>query len=449
MAALLTVTYIAGFMGEIKTVYDHAGGSDAFLRVEKRELGKEAVLVIKLKRLSKIGTGSVGDTAVALGPHLVELRLNGNTNSCPYYARYYVRLVGDALVGVDLEQVAHDSKLWRGSFSLPMAGSFVVDARSYGCSFETKQSWIGLDRPIEFESADEGSFVDVNGGSSLDSPLFASSAWVANTELGSGKAQYVWKRLKKEDLPENAIRLPNQVPVVVEGTAREPGGLHMFHDLGNYELVCFLGSQSMNDIHSTFLALRPHLANGQRPFKFHYYNVTDLVHPDKEWNLERKEKIRKCKHILVSVDEMANPVSQSEYRTQMTKFIGHLLNLMNDDTFPIWIFTVNESPMLATNCFAPNARTSDHPCNTVLKDLFRSNMFSERVHLLDNTDLSLPQLEENRNDVFAIIALRVFVVVGKQVAEWRAVGQRGLIDGLHRNGSIEPNFKLLPYEGWA
>jgi hypothetical protein len=214
--------------------------------------------------------------------------------------------------------------------------------------------------------------------------------------------------------------------------------------------VCFMGSQTMSDIYKTFLALRGHICPSQRPFKFHYYNVTDLVHPDTHWELSKKQLVRKCKHILVSVDELVQPVSQFEYKKQITTFVGHLLQLINDDTFPIWLFTVNEPPMHTKNCYDPiGVRTTDHPCNDVIKDLFRSKAFPERVHLLDNTDLSLPQFDKGRQDILAVIALRVFVFVGKRVTEWREMGQKGNMNGLHRNGTVEPNFELIPYLGWA
>lgn len=86
-------------------------------------------------------------------------------------------------------------------------------------------------------------------------------------------------------------------------------------------------------------------------------------------------------------------------------------------------------------------------CNDVIKDLFRTDAFPERVHLFDNTDLSKPQFDQNGNDVLAAIALRVFVAVGKQVSDWRATSQKGMIDGLHRNSGVDPNFDLVPYEG--
>ena len=107
--------------------------------------------------------------------------------------------------------------------------------------------------------------------------------------------------------------------------------------------------------------------------------------------------------------------------------------------------------MLASSCHSPERpRSTDHPCNDVIKSLFRpgDERFPSMVHLMDNTDLVLPQLGQNRENVLANIAMRVFVAVGKGVSEWRAMGQIGLIDGLHRNDTVEPNFELVPYEGW-
>lgn len=209
----------------------------------------------------------------------------------------------------------------------------------------------------------------------------------------------------------------------------------------------------MADIRKAFLDLRGQIHPGQRPFKFHYYNISSFVEPDRDWSDDTRKRLRKCKHILVSLDEPIEPVSQEVYREQVTAFVGHSLKVTHEDeTFPIWFFSVTEPPMRATNCHSPvMRRTSDHPCNDVLKDLFggsKTKLFPERVHFLDNTDLSMPQLDENRADVLAVIALRIFVLVGKRVAEWRAAGQKGNIDGLHRNGVVEPNFELVPYKGW-
>jgi hypothetical protein len=202
------------------------------------------------------------------------------------------------------------------------------------------------------------------------------------------------------------------------------------------------------------MALRRTLFPAQRPFKFHYYNISSFVRPDQDWELDPKQRVRKCKHLLVALDEFREPVSQTEYRQQLLTFADHLTRLLPDQTFPIWFFSVNESPMLTRNCHTPTLpRTTDHPCNDVLKDLFhpdhkRTNFRNPRFHFLDNTDLTLPNIGV---DALSVIALRVFVLVGRGVTIWRHMGQHGLIDGLHKNDTVEPNpeYYTIPYEGWS
>jgi hypothetical protein len=213
-----------------------------------------------------------------------------------------------------------------------------------------------------------------------------------------------------------------------------------------------MGSDSASKIRGEFMAMRRALFAQQRPFKFHYYNISIFERPDREWATSVKKRVRKCNYILVSMDDIRESLSQDEYKFQVTTFLGHLTKVIHDDTFPIIMLTVSEPPMYASNCHSPSmARSSDHPCNDVLKHLFRpeAKLFPDRVRLLDNTDLSLPQFDENRQDIAAVIALRVYVLVGKQVAEWRAMGQHGMIDGLHRNNTVEPNEVLIPYDGWS
>jgi hypothetical protein len=217
-----------------------------------------------------------------------------------------------------------------------------------------------------------------------------------------------------------------------------------------------MGSDSMAKIKGDFMTMRSTLFSHQRPFKFHYYNASTFERPDRDWADDTKRRIRKCKHILVSMDDLRESISQDEYKKQVTTFVWHLTKVLRDDTFPIMMLTVNEAPMHASNCHAPTmTRSTDHPCNDVLKHLFRpeSKLFPDQVRLLDNTDLSLPQFDKNRPDITAVIALRIYVLVGKQVADWRAMGQHGAVDGLHRNNTVEPKYEtkeyLVPYDEWS
>ena len=245
-----------------------------------------------------------------------------------------------------------------------------------------------------------------------------------------------------------------------EGSVKSDTEFFEFHKLSNYELVCWIGSDSATAYYSAFLSLRPHLFPHQRPFKFHLYPSYNFDQPDKTWgndtsNDGMKQKFRKCKHILVSLDEPETPLSQCEYKEKVTNFIHHLEVAFPDTTFPIWIFTTLESPLHTTNCHSECMylpRSTNHPCNDVLRDLFASHPFSSRVQLLDNTDISSSMPIRNKHMQFTmqyLVALRIFVIVGKKVKEWRMDQQEGLIDGLHRGTNVEPNFQLVAYNWTA
>jgi hypothetical protein len=259
--------------------------------------------------------------------------------------------------------------------------------------------------------------------------------------------EYMW--LDPKARPGTLIRLDHenfQTTISQNATFTKQNGMYKFLEVGNYELVCFWGSRTMFDIRERFMSIRGMIAGYQRPFKFHYYNVTNLVDPDRDWTQQQKEYCRKCKHIFLSVEELDPILSQKEFLEQMETFVGNLQKLMNDETFPIWILSNTEPPMMASNCHSPTLpRSTNHPCNDALRHLFRKEAFQRRVHFMDNTDIALPQFGQNRDEALANIALRIFVTVGKGVSDWRAMGQQGLIDGLHRNGTVEPNFKLIPY----
>lgn len=217
-------------------------------------------------------------------------------------------------------------------------------------------------------------------------------------------------------------------------------------------------------------------------------DIADFRQPDRYWTHDTKTRIRKCKHMIVLLEEFsvaattatdgptttrataaAAGLSQREYERQLVNFVGHLVRLMDDDTFPIRLLTWTQSAVTnglverdgvgrtQRNCHSPYLPWSnDHPCNDVLHKLFDSSVFLPRVKLLDNTDLTMPwfgsveqQEERMRPYILAAMALRIYVIVGEQVALWRKAGQSGQSDGLHRNGIVEPNFELVPYVDWG
>ena len=445
-----------------------------------------STLVLHLARPE--GETSNTTAVVSVGScNIIHLAISGGTggkDKCRF-PQFYVRFVGPTLVGVHMIEISNN--LWRGYFNLPIEGTYDFDMRWYGCNSNEGQppnatgdvaavdtsSWrhpTVVGEPISLHAVGSSNSTSVGNLSSSqggyyyqNEQLFApDSVWWKASLVESLNADdqevalptYMWMSPANAAMHDKGSKLykaPNST-VSTEGTLRHPKDYYGFGGLGNYEVVCWLGSESSADSLKAFSKLKAKIFPGQKPFKFHYHPIKSFVHPDTEWSVGLKKQFRKCKHILVSLDEPNEPVSQSVYKQQVTTFVGHLLKAFDDETFPIWLFSVIEPPMKATNCYNPSKKTTDHPCNDVLKDLFRpdgsSETFPPQVHFLDNTDLTLPQFDENRDDILAVIGMRTLVLVGKGVADWRAMKQKGSMHGLFRNGTLLNNTESVPYEGW-
>ncbi len=399
-----------------------------------------------------------GVTHKTLGPHAVKITNSCNTNNESSIVYAYVSQ--DALVDVPL--VEESSKEWIGHFTLPIDGEFQFNIKAVACDGNEKY----LDSPVHSFKVTQ---TEQNDGSTSEGKntllmhdLIAKGAWIApnRLQLQNGdklQTDHVWMNPIHMQEMLNDVGLSDAFLVLKSSLTSNQ--FYDFKSLSNYELVCFFGSQSASDIRQSFLELRPLLFPNQRPFKFHYYDVNNLVDPDQTWSDSTKSTFRKCKHIMVSIDEPKQPISQSEYKNQIMMLIKHLTVAFDDETFPIWIYTTMETPMNSKNCHSPTVkRSTEHPCNVVLKELFTQNSspFTSRVRLLDNTDLTNPQLYQNlrslennltlRKDILAVVALRTFIVVGYQVAEWRKNKQIGHIDGLTKGDKEYPNFELIPYD---
>jgi hypothetical protein len=381
------------------------------------------------------------EAVLSLGPHTAKLLLERPCDN----PKFWLRAEGDALVTVNLSASSNSDNSMSGTFAFPIAGKYELVGYWYGCGSETKQVKIRVKSVTA-----TGTAVPI---SNTTTSMYPPSAWISSKKFSQFDSQtttqpYIWH--DPQVSPASATLLKTGSTILSkEGTVSQ-SGFYDFESLSNYELVCWVGSESAQLLRNSFMQVRPLLFKHQRPFKFHMYPIDYFEKPDRNWEEATKPRLRKCKHILVSLDELKQPVSQSEYINQVQTFINHLLKVMPDETFPIWMFTVFESPAEASNCLPQSLpRTSDHPCNVALKSLFQDSPFPKRVQLLDTTELVLPQLGENKADVAAAIALRIYVFVGKKVQEWRDKGQKGTVSGLERGGKTEPNSEMVPYTGWS
>jgi hypothetical protein len=440
---------------------------------------------------------SSSSSSIAGGPHTSTVTMTKRNSegssgcSSSSNVRFWLQYEGDAMGTVILTYTdaadtftmgGNNNDDWNGEFSFPISGSYQLVSYFAGCREDDGVGGdirnvarlvlkdglnVVIDKIVESTINEESTS---RTDPYLTSSLFPKASWIASNKLDisidSKLMPYVWH---DPSVAEARFIKTSKVSVSKEGATFAATGFFTFPKLSNYELVCWVGSQSASDSHEMFLNLRPNIASNQRPFKFHYYNSSSFLHPAADWSDDDERRFRKCKHILVSIDEIqkdpnsGKPITQQQYADQVSTFLHHVEKAFPDDTFPIWMFTVNESPIAPTACIEPYylPRTSHHPCNDVLFHLFYNSdstdrkKKSKRVHLLDNTMIALPQsmLQSakdvvSKNVVTATIALRIFVFVGKKVKEWRDAGQHGAIDGLHRGENVEPNFELVPYTGW-
>jgi len=395
----------------------------------------------------KIDFAKAKDNSNSLGPHHISVSIGTRCKNAPFW----VRVVGDALLYVTLTE--EEPGRWAGSFTLPMEGKYQLESNWLPCDGEGKSE----SKYQEFEVTESNKSSPTEGNDNDN--LFPISAWVTSEKVKIADSEtkienkYQWANLDKVTQGKDMTPLTgaNNSIVLKESVVKDESTFYSsFQHVSNYELVCWFGSKSAESIRAAFLALRPQTFGHQRPFKFHYYPSTNFATPDSAWDHDKKGTFRKCKHILISVDELDEPLSQLEYKKQVTTFISHLLKAFDEEnTFPayVWMFTVNEPPIGTKNCHSPYLKkTTDHPCNDVLKDIFKASSFPPRVQLLDNTDISLPGKDQWIDDTFAAIALRIFVIVGKGVKMWRDAGISGGIKGVTTNGVLKPNFDLVPYD---
>lgn len=397
----------------------------------KEETGRVVIVDDKIKLVFDMNQISSDDVVVVgLGPHAMRVLIEGD---CPQ-PRLHVRLHGDALVNIAIQND------WSASFDMPVEGNYKVDAKWFGC--EGGGTPVSPAEAVTFIAKENGYAPRmVSSNSSLH--LFPTGFWLSKAKFPSQEAiinsDYVWLPIdmRNSTLPTTFYQESSKKATTVMEGNPVPGA---FSKLSNYEVVCFVGSPSAaGAYHQAFLSLRAQISSAQRPFKFHYYKVTDFTKPDQHWT--DRHMSRKCKHTLVSVDELDMDLSQQEYKVQVKEFLEGVVKCLHDDTFIIWMFTVNHVlPTSNRLCHSPPSTSSTslyhhHPCNTALLELFQEKALPDWVKLLDNTDLSYAQPEAK--DLVATIAMRIFALIGFKVDLWRKVGQAGRVDGLHRNGKIE------------
>jgi hypothetical protein len=389
----------------------------------------------------------------SLGPHKVQLLIDPSCKDDPRRV-ISMKVTGDALVSIPLQPSTSDD-VWTGSFVFPVEGKYELQLLWNGCegtadspftSLLVESLSLGAVPSAQSSSPDVLAMVK----SKTPLPIFPPGFWLSKKHpvfaphQETIKSNYLWMTQEKVAIKSVSTLYQGQSSLGASTVVQE-GSPNMnpnsFRGLSNYEVVCWIGNQNPAAIaRESFLSIRAQVASSQRPFKFHYNLLTDLSNP--ETSMTEKRTNRKCKQSWVMLDDTDNPameISQGDYRKQVIAFLKSLAGCMHDETWSVWMFTVqtNSTKM----CHSPTLpRTHHHPCNDVLFDIFDDQKFNDtglpvNVRLVDNTDITNAAV--NAADVSATIAMRVFTLIGKQVDTWRAAGQIGKVDGLHRGSLLE------------
>ena len=373
---------------------------------------------------------------ISLGPHTARVKFDEGCTS----PHFWMRLEGEALVGVNLtEDEAEDGALsWKGTFYLPRPGIYRLVGHWYGC-----YGGGGASKLIEVP--------DIKAtGSAIPSmntnPMFPQAAWMYDSEI----KKYVWTN-PNIGIEKSHIRESRSVVFTDEGTL-DDNGVYDLTSLDRNDQICWVGSVSAQILYTAFLEIRKVVAARLKTKNFLYFPVNTLDgKPDALWKRDQKANFKKCKQIFVSIDDFRYPVTQYEYKMQIENFLEHLTRAFPDENIPIWMMSMIESPEERRNCYDSHLPTSSiHPCNMALKELFEDiDPFEPRVRLLDNTDLTLPQLGDSKKQTATVIALRSAVLIGKQKQEWTKAGLRSTERGWLRGDQAINSVDLVPYTEWS
>lgn len=239
-------SYIGGTAAAALAALAKDDGVVNAIQIERR-INQDAALLLRLSRQrsqfenSNSAPSSSATPIVALDHHACYVVVVGN-EKCSY-PRFWVRLVGDALVSIHMVEDDAQNNIWRGTFDIPVEGSYRLDVRWYGCSStasgDGSSSWSTASEPLSFQAAGHATAGEAR--EKMDETLFApGSVWLSTLSVSSLQGRdlpsYVWMNPKVGPLEGNFYNAASS-KVSTEGTLRHPHDFYEFRQLSNYELV--------------------------------------------------------------------------------------------------------------------------------------------------------------------------------------------------------------------
>lgn len=295
-----------------------------------------------------------------------------------------------------------------------------------------------------------------------------------NKNFGAKQEDFVFmevdRRTKQPIIENGIVNLKDGVNALSRPSSlaqRDSSMLKYFGELTNYELVCWLGDADAERYRNAFLKLYPLMgASSQRPFKFHYLTLRDMSDPTKDFSQTSHQTFFKCKIFFVSygIDQLNKNVSPESYRKQVESLLRNIEKSHPDKTFPAWFLTPRSTTQLRTNSCQDESDHQGqtphhvHHYNEEIRRLFNDKMtstgFESRIHLMDNTDLTesfwgnrdnQQNLDAMETQITSAVAMRCMEKIAEQVQFWRKINQKGIVQGLMRNGTLTPNPEFVQY----
>jgi hypothetical protein len=176
----------------------------------------------------------------------VEINNKNNAMTCqnPRSRLFAIRLTGDALVYVHLQEEADIA--WFGSFTLPIAGSYALDARWYGCQdqeavvgtteYRYSSPFLALkEAPVHIQVMNDNNFTIAtptkdDDDDDDDSIFTPGAAWISTKSMQMDQTkkslyQYIWTDPNRLSSSSSFIEIKNAL-VSKQGTARTKEGFY-------------------------------------------------------------------------------------------------------------------------------------------------------------------------------------------------------------------------------
>ena len=331
----------------------------------------------------------------------------------------------------------------------------------------------------------------INIGSQSSNATTISSSWVLAPKCKSSESRspecyesgdstkqtdYIYMEIDRETntaLYNNLITIQDGItlslPPSLSGSSSDTSLIKSFEQLSNYELVCWLGDDDAQQYYRAFMSLYPLISNGQRPFKFKYLELKDVIDIAKDSS--QTDTYKKCKIIFISygVDRFDAGITAETYGAEVQTVLNYIRKTHSDERYDrsAWFLSprssMSEKDNGCTNSAATQGRTPFriHSAINKLHNIFnekqvnRIDQAEPHIHFMDNSDITESlshisnEIDTSYNQhimdlqISSVVAMRCMEKIAQTVKNWRYNRQQGTINGVMKDGKLIPNSELF------